>query len=234
MYIRFLTRRPKKLQKYLEKVETWNPSVFGLRSSDQIIKENLRCGTIADNHKRFLYGRSNPKAFPPFGVYNIIFMKLILNICFGFFFLLSPAQAQRNSEFQIISFAEFETLTKAPSERLRVFNFWATWCAPCVKEMPFFEQAVKDFPDIELVFISMDDGRKPERVTNFIEKRNIVSPVLLLDDVDFNSWIDKVDPSWSGAIPATLFVMSDGRRFFHEGEVNQEELYSMIHKLNQQ
>jgi hypothetical protein len=50
MYIRFLTRRPKKLQKYLEKVETWNPSVFGLPSSDQIIKENLRCGTIADNH----------------------------------------------------------------------------------------------------------------------------------------------------------------------------------------
>jgi hypothetical protein len=53
MYIRFLTRRLKKLQKYLEKVETWNPSVFGLRSSDQIIKENLHCGTIADYHKIF-------------------------------------------------------------------------------------------------------------------------------------------------------------------------------------
>jgi len=50
MYIRFLTRRLKKLQKYLEKVEAFNPSVFGHPSSDQIIKENLHCGAIADNH----------------------------------------------------------------------------------------------------------------------------------------------------------------------------------------
>jgi hypothetical protein len=53
MYIRFLTRRVKKLQKHLEKVEIWNPSVFCLLSSDQIIKENLHCGAIAENHKNF-------------------------------------------------------------------------------------------------------------------------------------------------------------------------------------
>lgn len=133
--------------------------------------------------------------------------------------------------FKIIDFPTFESMTLEKSEKTRVFNFWATWCAPCVKEMPYFEKIQAEDKEVEVIFISMDDGRKPERVTNFIKKRNIESSVYLLDDVDYNKWIDKVDPDWSGAIPATLFITPNGKRSFFEGELTYEELKSMISQL---
>ncbi|WP_439483459.1 TlpA family protein disulfide reductase [Cyclobacterium plantarum] len=159
---------------------------------------------------------------------NAFFLKIIL-----FYFLVPgfSSSEEPDPDFKIISFEEFETLTSADSEKLRIYNFWATWCAPCIREMPHFEQASKDNPELELVFISMDDGRRPERVTSFMERKDIQSPVYLLNDVDFNSWIDKVDKSWTGAIPATLFILPDGKRRFHEGELEENELQNLIDQL---
>ena len=142
---------------------------------------------------------------------------------------LYPDQSENN--LKIISYPEFEEMVAAPSGQLRIYNFWATWCAPCIKEMPHFEKVDAADKDTSLFFISLDDGRKTERVTNFIEKRNIKSPVYLLDDVDYNKWIDKVHPDWSGAIPATLFVDAQGNKHFHEGEMSEDELKAIINKL---
>jgi thiol-disulfide isomerase/thioredoxin len=134
-------------------------------------------------------------------------------------------------KFAIIDFEEFESLMHKESEKIMVFNFWATWCAPCIKEMPYFQRVQEEDSEIELFFISMDDGRKPERVTDFMKKRNVSSPVYLLNDVDYNKWIDKVSPEWSGAIPATLFIKPNGEKSFHEGEVDYDALKSIIDKL---
>ncbi|WP_236252711.1 TlpA disulfide reductase family protein [Echinicola sp. 20G] len=133
--------------------------------------------------------------------------------------------------FKIISFEEFEKIKSKESNKLRIFNFWATWCAPCIKEMPYFETVSQNDASVELVFISLDDGRKPEKVTTFLEKKNIKSPVYLLNDVDYNQWIDKINPNWSGAIPATLFVQPSGENHFHEGELEESELEALINKL---
>ena len=135
------------------------------------------------------------------------------------------------NEMKIISYPEFEQMLSEPSEQIRIFNFWATWCAPCIKEMPHFEKVSQADPSLELSFISLDDGRKPERVSNFIEKRKISSPVYLLDDIDYNKWISKVHEDWSGAIPATLFIDAKGEKHFYEGEMSEEELLTIINKL---
>lgn len=158
-------------------------------------------------------------------------MNYWFSLILSFIFWISPEFENPKSDFKIISFEEFEAMTLEPSSKLRVYNFWATWCAPCVKEMPYFDQAAANHPEIELVFISMDDGRNPERVTNFIQKRNVKAPVFLLNDVDFNSWIDKIDPKWSGAVPATFFIKPSGERYFHEGELEKQELNSIINNL---
>jgi thiol-disulfide isomerase/thioredoxin len=149
----------------------------------------------------------------------------------AFSFLMEGKLKKEVNSFEIITFAQFEEIVNAPSDKLRIYNFWATWCGPCIKEMPYFENLQKADSSLELVFISLDDGRKPERVTSFIEKKGIEAPVYLLDDVDYNKWIDKVDTSWSGAIPASLFIKSDGTRSFHEGEVTEIELKSIINQL---
>jgi thiol-disulfide isomerase/thioredoxin len=161
---------------------------------------------------------------------NYIFLTVLL--IFSIFKNEMHAEyAQDIKDFKIIDFPTFEAMTSKNSGKIRIFNFWATWCAPCIREMPYFEKIHAEDEDIEVIFISMDDGRKPERVMNFIEKRNIKSPVYLLDEVDFNSWIEKVDPEWSGAIPATLFIQPNGERSFFEGELTYDELKSMISQL---
>ncbi|RZS95532.1 TlpA family protein disulfide reductase [Cecembia calidifontis] len=160
-----------------------------------------------------------------------VFIPSIFAFCLLWFKGDYHSPTEQDPLFAIIDFPEFEKMTDEKTGKIRVFNFWATWCAPCVKEMPYFQQVQAEDADIELIFISMDDGRRPERVTEFIKRRNITSPVYLLNDVDYNKWIDKVDPGWSGAIPATLFIRPDGIRSFHEGEVSYEELKTMINQL---
>ncbi|WP_194775239.1 TlpA family protein disulfide reductase [Pararhodonellum marinum] len=155
-------------------------------------------------------------------------MKSNVLLIFVCFFVTN---SYTKDELRIVDFDELEGEFKTPSDKIRIYNFWATWCAPCIKEMPHFEKVNAEDPELDLYFISMDDGRKPERVTGFIEKRSIKSPVILLDDVDFDRWIDKVDPSWSGAIPATLFILPDGSKSFHEGEMDESELLEKINQL---
>ncbi len=99
--------------------------------------------------------------------------------------------------------------------------------------MPLFE-VVNAQEGVEVVFISLDNASDVDpRVTGFITKRNIQSQVYLLDEVDYNKWIDKVSPEWSGAIPASLFInQKTGEKVFHEGELKETELQEIIDKLS--
>lgn len=158
-------------------------------------------------------------------------MLLKVHVIYFLSLLFSGAAVTSSPPLEIISFEAFEQMTQKPSEKIRIYNFWATWCAPCVKEMPAFEKVSLEDSGVELLFISLDDGRRPERVTAFIERRAVKAPVFLLNDVDFNSWINKVSEKWSGAIPATLFVKPNGERVFHEGELDEKELKQLISQL---
>ena len=63
------------------------------------------------------------------------------------------------------------------------------------------------------------------KVKNFVEKKRLKSELKLLDETDYNSFIDKISEEWSGAIPATLFVDNrTGNKKFHEGEFEENEL----------
>lgn len=100
-----------------------------------------------------------------------------------------------------------------------VINFWATWCKPCVKELPYFEKIASDYSEknVKVLLVSLDFPDKIEsQVIPFLEKNNIKSEVVLLDDPDANSWIPKVSPNWSGAIPATVIYKNEKRKFYEQ------------------
>ncbi len=122
------------------------------------------------------------------------------------------------------------------NDTLYVFNFWATWCAPCIKELPNFEQVGKELSaqKVKVILVSLDFKSKiKSQLIPFLQKKQIASEVVVLSDPDANSWIDKVSSAWSGAIPATLLVQND-RRAFYEKDFTYEELTSLITKfLNQ-
>ena len=131
---------------------------------------------------------------------------------------------------RVLSFDDFEPHLHFSDETTYLVNFWATWCTPCVDELPAFERISSEYKEsnVKVLLVSLDFPKQLEsRLLPFLEKHNIRSEVLVLSDPDANKWIDKVDAEWSGAIPATLIYNSRSREF-HEGSYTYEELKSKV------
>lgn len=139
------------------------------------------------------------------------------------------------SQVKVIKFPELqEYIASSADDKVKVINFWATWCGPCVKELPFIDSLRFTYdPDkVEVLLVSFDFPDQLTRVNTFLQRKKLGSTVWLLDESDPNLFIDKVDPSWSGAIPATLLIRkSTAQRIFLEGELTKAELEKHINKL---
>lgn len=105
------------------------------------------------------------------------------------------------------------------SDHPLVISFWATWCAPCVEEIPYLQDGVAQFAgqQVELVLVSLDFPRDyPKNLEAFIAKKNIKATLYWLDETNADYFCPKVNERWEGGIPATLFVnkKTGYRRFF--------------------
>ena len=148
-----------------------------------------------------------------------------------FFVFLATADGQVPQ----LTFDELEPRLRTESDSLYVVNFWATWCVPCVKELPEFEKINELYSErgVKVLLVSLDNPRHMEsRVLPFIDEHNLRSEIVLLDDPRSNRWIPLVDESWSGAIPVTILFTKSSRSFY-EQVFTYEELESLvISKLN--
>jgi len=115
------------------------------------------------------------------------------------------------------SFHQLEPLFERKTDTTYVINFWATWCKPCVAELPFFEQLHQAYQGekVKVVLVSLDFPRQlKKKLVPFIDEHQLKSEVIALLDGDYNSWIDKISPDWGGAIPVTLIYNAKKRKFF--------------------
>lgn len=131
----------------------------------------------------------------------------------------------------MLNYEELEdSFLKNTDDTLYVINFWATWCKPCIKELPYFEQITENYNQdkVKVVLVSLDF---PEKIVStvgpFVKKNNLQSEVVLLDDADANKWIPLVSEEWSGAIPATVIYNKNERKFY-ERSFTFEELDTEI------
>ncbi len=133
-----------------------------------------------------------------------------------------------------VSLQELNEQILKTDDTLYVVNFWATWCKPCVAELPYFENAGKKFAaqKVKVILVSLDFLKDKEKVKTFIASKQIESQVFHFNEKNPNSWISKIDSSWSGAIPATVFYKNKQKLLFHEGEFTQHELDSIIQTNN--
>lgn len=146
--------------------------------------------------------------------------------------IASEAGAQKSFR-EVIKFEDLEKFVNKKDDVLYVVNFWATWCGPCVREIPDFMEVNKQLEgrsDFKMLLISLDSKSDlSEELLPFLNEHNITADVYLLDDNKrMNYWMPKVDKSWSGSIPATVFYRNKKKIQFVENQLHKEELLSII------
>lgn len=153
----------------------------------------------------------------------------------GFAFtLLLFVTAAAKAQPKLVKLAEIEKIIKTKSDTIQVINFWATWCGPCIKEMPLLENLGAQRKDVHVTLVSLDLDLdpNPEKVFKFVSRKGIHSTVLILDEADPNSWIPKIEKNWSGSLPATIVVNTKtGRRNFVGRELMDGELEKIIDSI---
>jgi thiol-disulfide isomerase/thioredoxin len=137
----------------------------------------------------------------------------------------SCKKEEKKQDFKAITkvksytYNELKPLLNKKNNKTYVVNFWATWCAPCVKELPAFAKLKEQYADknVEVLLVSLDfPKQKEKKLIPFINKKKIQSKVLLLDDVNEDYWIKQINDKWSGAIPATLIYNANSRKFYEQ------------------
>lgn len=134
---------------------------------------------------------------------------------------------------KLININQLNERIKNGKDSTYVVNFWATWCAPCIKELPHFEKlgAEHKSEKLAVLLVSLDFKSKLEsNVIPFVKRKNLKNEVFLLNESSPQEFIDRIDPSWSGSIPATLFIKDDKRKFV-ESEFTYEQLLTEYKKL---
>ncbi|WP_166924028.1 TlpA disulfide reductase family protein [Flavobacterium poyangense] len=157
--------------------------------------------------------------------------KIRVFIIFGFLLLYSTTFY--GQQVKLITVDQLQERIKKGKDSTYVVNFWATWCAPCIKELPHFEKLSQEHKSEKLavLLISVDFKSKlNSAVVPFVKRKKIKNEVFLLNESNPQEYIDRIEPSWSGSIPATLLIRNEKRKFI-ESELTYEQLITEYKKL---
>ena len=153
-------------------------------------------------------------------------MKWLLSFVI-FLSLSCKPETKASINLEVHDFEGIAPYLELENSKTYVVNFWATWCAPCIKELPYFEE-LNNNKNIEVILVSLDFPKhKEKRLVPFIKKRQLSSRVILLDDDNENFWINDISSTWSGTLPATL-IYTQNRRGFYEQSFTKEELFQEV------
>jgi len=114
-----------------------------------------------------------------------------------------------NAQVKLLKLDDLDQRIAKGKDTTYVINFWATWCAPCVAELPNFEKLHLSNlkKPVKVLLVSLDFKSKLQKeVIPFVQHNKINAEVFLLNEADQQQYIERIDKKWSGAIPATLFV----------------------------
>jgi thiol-disulfide isomerase/thioredoxin len=166
---------------------------------------------------------------------RLITMKFWLFAFLPFIFINCVKQTEVKQTIKAVKFEELETVYTKQNDTLYVVNYWATWCVPCIEEIPHFMELNAEYSQnqkFKMILVSLDKLEVLNTsVKALIAKKNIVTDVYLLDDIKrMNDWIPALNEDWSGAIPATAIYKNEVQLAFNEGKLSKEELQGLIQK----
>lgn len=160
-------------------------------------------------------------------------LKQLFILTLGVFFYTAP-QAQTIAKLKMTDVVQ---RMNQPNDTTYIVNFWATFCKPCVAEIPSFIQLAEKYKTqkVKLVLVSLDlPSYYPKRIAAFVAAKKWNASVAWLNETNADYFCPMVDSAWSGAIPATVVVNAKrGYKKFWEGEVKEEALKSVLEAIKQ-
>ncbi len=138
------------------------------------------------------------------------------------------ADAQKIQKIQMKELAAYA----ATSDSVLVINFWATFCKPCVEEIPYLLKICKKYAGqkVKLLLVSLDpQSEYPAKIRAFVKKKKFNTTNLWLAETDADYFCPQIDKKWSGSIPATLIVnKANNYRVFFEQPFKEAEFESVL------
>jgi len=143
-------------------------------------------------------------------------------------FLFLSANSQEIKKIKVTDLEKTIRESKGPM----IINFWATYCVPCLKEIPHFQEQAKA-KKISLLLISLDlEEDYPKKINATAKRLKFTAPINWLNETDADYFCPKIDSSWSGALPSTLLINnSTGYRKFIEDDITKDELEKLINAM---
>jgi thiol-disulfide isomerase/thioredoxin len=140
-------------------------------------------------------------------------------------------------EIKVVKFADLQKWKNDKSDTVYVINFWATWCKPCLKEMPAFESLGERFvgAKVKVLMVSLDAPTDLEnKLKPYVHNNYLRNPVYLYRDPKVKQWQQKLHPRFSGTLPATLIHQGTKRYTkMTTGPMSYQELYTIVNGLVQ-
>ena len=154
---------------------------------------------------------------------RLTFLLLLFTACFS-------SNAQTIASWKVTKLQDYI----AKSDSVLVINFWATFCKPCIEELPYYQTIINKYKDqkVKLLMVSMDlKDAYPAKIEAFKSANNYTNQVVWLNESNADYFCPKVDKSWMGGIPSTLFINpKTGYRKFFEQQMRPEQFEAELKK----
>lgn len=155
----------------------------------------------------------------------------------GVLFILSLSEdlkGQSNRSIAVLDMDKLKSMVQAStnSKEIQIINFWASWCIPCMEELPYFEKLKQQFPELKINLINLDFEKDVKtKVLKIIDYRYEGCDIYRVQGLSADDWMPVVNAEWSGSIPATL-IIKGGKKEFKEGKFKDfEELKNLLINL---
>ena len=151
-----------------------------------------------------------------------------------FFFILFAANVFSQNEIKVVKIEELKKVYVKQNDTTYVINFFATWCGPCMMEMPILNKFYEEHQNtnVQLIFVSLDNAGALKKLPSKMKKLGVQAPVYLLNESTDFSWLPYIDKRWQGSIPATMVVNGKKNiKAFFETPMEKGQLEFYLKKL---
>jgi thiol-disulfide isomerase/thioredoxin len=143
------------------------------------------------------------------------------------------AKSQSTASIKKVSINDVKAMMDTSTVPM-IVNFWATWCGPCVREIPYIDSLIQAKGNkVRLLLVSLDFPEMyPRQLTAFVKKQGYKGDVVFLKETNADYFCPIIDKKWTGAIPVSVLVNNKKNiREFYGMQLTRERLMMEYDKL---